>query len=71
MKPARKDINFDYSDFILKFREVVLKNYEPGEALRFNDYELNSVFYDNIVKPSISNSLSMNRKLEGINNSPV
>lgn len=66
MKPARKDPNYDYSDFVLNFREVVLKNYSPGETLSFDDFKLNNVFYNNIVAPSINRNSKPENK-NGVN----
>jgi hypothetical protein len=52
IKPARKHANFDYAPLITDFRAAVKKNYEPGQVLLPDDFNLNSVFYDNITKPN-------------------
>lgn len=52
ISPARKHANFDYSPIILGFREVITKNYNKGDILKPDDFELNTFFYDNIVRPN-------------------
>jgi len=47
--PARKHASFDYANLILGFREIVGKNYDKGQILLPEDYQLNTFFYDNIV----------------------
>jgi hypothetical protein len=54
LRPAKKHKEFDYSPFIFDFRTAVSGKYSPEQVISPNDFRLETIFYDNIAKPTMS-----------------